>query len=94
MRSETPDRTARRSSGYVKLLAIAPYLVLFLFVGFLRHALRGGDLWVRITSGRLVMKDHIIPRTDPFSFTVPGHAWIDHEWVMGALLYLLNSLNY
>ncbi len=94
LRLQAPDDAARRSSIYVKLLAPAPYLILFFFVGFLRNALRTGDIWVRMAAGRLVVRDHIIPRTDPFSFSVPGHSWIDHEWVLGAVLYLLNSLHY
>lgn len=47
------------------------------------------DLWWHLASGRW-MWDHLrILRADPFSFTVAGHGWHDHEWLFQVLIYPL-----
>ena len=49
------------------------------------------DLWWHLASGRW-MWDHLrILRLDPFSYTVAGHAWHDHEWLFQVLIYPLYS---
>lgn len=43
--------------------------------------LRSGEIYV--TSG--------IPKTDPFSYTVPTFAWVDHAWSISAIIFLVYS---
>src|SRR4029077_5220616 len=45
------------------------------------------DVWWHLASGRWMWEHHAILRNDPFSYTVFGHAWIDHEWLFQILLY-------
>ncbi len=39
------------------------------------------DLWWHLKTGEIIWNTHSIPKTDPFSFTVYGHAWIAQEWL-------------
>ena len=45
------------------------------------------DLFFRLSTGELVVEEHRIPTTDPFSFTRSGERWISHEWGFGLLAY-------
>src|SRR5260370_21404125 len=47
------------------------------------------DLWGHVPFGRAVLaQGHLILR-DPYSYSAPGHLWLNHEWLtevlMGAL---------
>src|ERR1700742_4494237 len=39
-----------------------------------------------IRTGQLILGDHSIPRTDPFSSTMAGKPWFAWEWVFGAVV--------
>ena len=49
--------------------------------------IRSYDLWWHLATGRLFWSGEEIPRTDPFSFTCPGRAWLDHEWLFQAVAF-------
>lgn len=77
------------------MLTITPYVfAFFIIIAFSQQVIVGGDIWIRLTSGRYVLEEHAIPRSDPFSFTAYGHAWIDHEWIMGVAMYLMYRVHY
>ncbi|MDT8306810.1 MAG: hypothetical protein RRC07_12810, partial [Anaerolineae bacterium] len=38
------------------------------------------DLWWHLRTGEYILNNGL-PRTDVFSFTVPDHRWITHEWL-------------
>lgn len=46
------------------------------------------DLWWHLRTGEYVLA-HGIPRTDVFSFTVPGHRWVTHEWLSQIFMWLV-----
>jgi hypothetical protein len=50
------------------------------------------DYWWHRRTGEYIIAHLAVPRTDPFSFTMQGHAWVDHEWLSQVLMYLSNSL--
>ncbi|OAT83685.1 hypothetical protein [Desulfotomaculum copahuensis] len=43
-----------------------------------RQQVEGDTLW-HIKTGEYIMT-HGIPRADPFSWSMPGHYWVAHEW--------------
>ncbi len=52
------------------------------------------DLWGHVRFGQAVLREgHIIWR-DPYSYSAPGHLWLNHEWlselIMGAIYSHLN----
>lgn len=38
-----------------------------------------------LATGRLILDTGAIPRTDPFSFTAAGHAWVNYYWLFEAV---------
>jgi hypothetical protein len=50
------------------------------------------DLWWHLATGRHIVETGAIPRHDLFSYTVPDHEWITHEWLAQVLMVGLYSL--
>lgn len=46
------------------------------------------DLWWHLRTGEYILA-HGIPRTDVFSFTVPDHRWVTHEWLSQLIMWLV-----
>jgi hypothetical protein len=46
------------------------------------------DMWWHLRTGEIILQDGI-PRQDIFSFTVPDHEWITHEWLSQVFLWLI-----
>jgi hypothetical protein len=63
--------------GLLMLLALAVSLT----------PIRNYDFWWHLTSGGLILSQHAVPRTDPFSFTAVNAPWVDHEWLSQVLMY-------
>lgn len=51
-----------------------------------RQQVEGDTLW-HIKTGEYIVA-HGIPRGDPFSWTMPGHPWVAHEWGWEVLAWL------
>ncbi len=47
------------------------------------------DLWWILRAGRDLLADGSIPHVNRYSFTEPGHPWVMHEWLTGAVYALL-----
>src|SRR3989304_9940056 len=45
------------------------------------------DMWWHLRPGQLIWQSGV-PRHDVFSFTVPTHQWITHEWLSEALMWV------
>lgn len=77
-------------SGAATARRFAPALALALLAGAAAFAkTRVYDVWWHMAAGRLILSTASIPRADDFSFTSAGVAWVDHEWLFQAILYLL-----
>jgi hypothetical protein len=46
------------------------------------------DLWWHLRTGEYILAQGI-PRQDVFSFTVPEHSWITHEWLSQVFMWLV-----
>ncbi|WP_309611830.1 hypothetical protein [Sphingomonas sp.] len=44
-----------------------------------------GDVSWHVASGRWILDHGAVPSTDPFSFSVPGRAWVPQEWLADVL---------
>jgi hypothetical protein len=49
------------------------------------------DMWWHLRTGELILQDGI-PRQDVFSFTVPDHRWITHEWLSQVVMWLVYGI--
>jgi hypothetical protein len=48
------------------------------------------DLGWHLRSGYLILQQHAIPRTDPYSFTAAGASWVEHEWLWQVTMALVH----
>ncbi|MGA8438995.1 MAG: hypothetical protein WB714_12280 [Candidatus Sulfotelmatobacter sp.] len=61
-----------------------------LFLGLFAMAARNvtdPDLWWHLKTGEYIARHHLVPHTDPFSYTRAGEPWVAHEWLTEFLLY-------
>lgn len=49
------------------------------------------DIWWHLATGKLIVEQHAIPDSDPFSWTREGTPWITHEWGWEIPMYLMYS---
>ena len=48
-----------------------------------------------IATGRYILAHHVIPTTDPFSWSMRGHPWVTQEWLFEIILaWLVNHLQF
>ncbi len=45
------------------------------------------DLPWHLATGRWIVANHVVPKTDPFSWSANGRKWIAHEWLTELALY-------
>lgn len=48
--------------------------------------LNDGDTWWHVRAGRIMIAQHGVLTTDPFSYTFRGAPWFTHEWLSEVLL--------
>ncbi len=58
---------------------------------FAARPLSDGDFWWHLKTGEYIINTHSVPRTDFFSFTNYGKAWVAHEWLSEAIFYVIYS---
>jgi hypothetical protein len=74
-----------------RMLTLDRLLIAIVFVAIFTMAVRAPadtDTWWHLQSGRWIVQERSIPRTDPFSYTRYGQSWIDHSWLAQIVLYL------
>src|SRR5262245_57256273 len=67
--------------------AILPLAGLVLAVSV--NPLSNNDVWLHLTTGRLILERGQIPRIDEYSFTRSGSPYVAHEWLAQICLFLL-----
>lgn len=84
----SPDSSARLR------LADAALLVALLGLTFLLGVfpLKDVDYWWHLRTGDLIRATGQVPRTDPYTYTVPDHEWVDLHWGFQVLLSLGHDL--
>ncbi|UCE85857.1 MAG: hypothetical protein JSU66_16265 [Deltaproteobacteria bacterium] len=75
-----------RTAGVFGILAAAALLA-YGATGALAP-LASNDVWIHLTTGRLILEDGEIPRSDRYSFTAAGNRYVAHEW-LAATYYAL-----
>jgi hypothetical protein len=66
------------------LLAAAYAYLHALFLG--KQLLMDGDTYWHIAAGQWILANGSIPKTDPFSHSMPGTPWTAHEWLSELVL--------
>lgn len=76
----------------INLLKTRRVFVVIFALGLLVMAARAvndPDFWWHLRTGQLVLQNHGVFHTDPYSFTRLGHPWVNHEWLAEVLIYVL-----
>ena len=66
--------------------------VVVLALGLFAMAARGmldPDIWWHLRTGQLILDNHHLFHTDPYSFTRSGQPWVNHEWLFDVLAFAL-----
>jgi hypothetical protein len=74
----------------IRLLQTRRIFVAILALGLFTMAARGitdPDVWWHLRTGQLILQNHSLFHTDPYSFTRYGQPWINHEWLSEVLLF-------
>lgn len=64
--------------------------VVILVLGLFTMAARSvtdPDVWWHLRTGQLMVQNHAVFHSDPFSFTKAGQPWVDHEWLSQILIF-------
>ena len=64
--------------------------MVILAFGLFAMAARGvadPDIWWHLRTGELIIQNHHVFHSDPYSFTRAGQPWINHEWLSEVLMY-------
>lgn len=70
-------------------------LVAAVMVGILPLVVRrvgDADYWWHIVTARWILDNHALPAHDLYTYTVPTHAWTDHEYLSELLMYGLGKI--
>ncbi len=82
------DRAAPTTKYFPQIFSA---YVLVYVVFFCSRPLTDPDFWFHLKTGEFILKNHIIPKTDVFSFTNFGKPWVAHEWLSGTIFYAVYS---
>jgi tetratricopeptide (TPR) repeat protein len=80
MVAQSIGRLAQRAALPITLLTTAALAL---------RRLDDSDTWWHLAAGRWIVENARVPVTDPFSHTVPDHAWINLQWLYDVALYSL-----
>jgi hypothetical protein len=84
-RRDWPRFGARSANPFTLVLALGCFAMAL-------RTVADPDVWWHLRTGQLILKNHAVFRTDPYSFTRFGQPWINHEWLMDAIMFALYAL--
>ena len=88
--SSAPRGAWSGGSRIVLLMACLTPVILGLLLA--AHSLSNRDIWLHNRAGRDFLGGGGIPITNRYSFTEPGHAWTDHEWLFQTCIAVTDRL--
>jgi tetratricopeptide (TPR) repeat protein len=47
--------------------------------------------WIHIRTGARILSERVLPRTDPFSYTVAGRSWTTDSWLADVIFSVVNA---
>lgn len=98
MASKAPEasslRQARKCGLRDRYVEITAALIAVIgALSFSQPYIDGSDLFWHLASGRQTIEQVAVPRVDVFSYTAAGRPWTNHEWLWGALAWLIYSVH-
>ena len=80
------------NAGLERARRLSPAAVLLVAAALAFRSLDDSDTWWHLAGGRWIAANGRVPTTDPFSHTVPDHAWVNLQWLYDLVLYGLYRL--
>jgi multisubunit Na+/H+ antiporter MnhB subunit len=77
----------RAGTSFLAVLTMVLVGVVYLFALY-RPDMNDPDIWWHMRNAQYLFQHHQFPRFDSYSFSVAGHAWINHEWLAEIPYYL------
>src|SRR5450759_3228875 len=77
----SPGGWRERFFPAVSFHVVLTLLVVTLVFVLSRKGISDPDIWWHLHNADYLVQHHSLPRADMYSFTVPGHPWINHEWL-------------
>ncbi len=71
----------QRFNRAASFLVMLTFLTLTLIFTLAHGGIADPDIWWHLHNAEYLVQHHSLPRFDTYSFTVAGHAWINHEWL-------------
>jgi hypothetical protein len=68
------------------LLRYSPALILLVIAIADIQRWADPDLWGHVAFGRAMLATHHLALHDPYSYSAPGHLWLNHEWLSELLM--------
>ena len=65
----------------VSFPVVLALIVVTVMFALSRKGVSDPDIWWHLHNAQHLVEQHSLARTDTYSFTVPGHPWISHEWL-------------
>lgn len=62
-------------------LVVLTFIVLTIVFALAHGSVADPDIWWHLHNADYLVQHHALPRSDMYSYTVPGHTWINHEWL-------------
>ena len=81
-------RTAPLSSPRAALTLLVGVVAYCFVLARGARLLGDGDTYWQIAAGNWILEHRAVPHVDPFSFTMTGAPWVDHEWLGQVLMAL------
>jgi hypothetical protein len=86
--SVVPAGWRERLFPAVSFHVVLTLIVVTLVFALSRKGISDPDIWWHLHNADYLVQHHSLPRADIYSFTVPGHPWINHEWLAELPYYL------
>src|SRR5579885_441929 len=77
-----------RSPCSPSLFAYAPEMLLAFSVALAAQSWGDADLWGHLRFGQQTISHLGLIRHDPYSYSAPGHLWLNHEWLTEVIMAL------
>ena len=90
MSTTPPGLTSRAVPRGVAAAAAVCLVMLAMAVGI--NPISSNDIWLHITTGRLILERHAVPTVDEYSFTRSGAPYVAHEWLAQVIFAILHAV--
>jgi hypothetical protein len=91
-RIATVAQSCGNSRPRASLLRYSPALVLIVIAIADIQRWADPDLWGHLAFGRAMLAARHLAFHDPYSYSAPGHLWINHEWLSELLMTAIYNL--